>query len=397
MLRVVSVGTLALIAVLAAVKTPATPASEAKSNGAGRCALQRPAEIARKLQHILDQATAQGLPAALLHVQCGREVWTLASGVADVQSGRMAQPTDRFRAGSILKPAIAAVVLQLVEEGKLSLDEPITRRLPDQYTSGFRDAEAITVRMLLNHRSGIGEWTETENLEALVLSDLRKVWTPDEYIALSIARGPKFRPDAAYAYNNTEYVLLGLIIEKVTGTSWRDNVIERILTPIGVPAAALPQPGAPPDLSGHLHGYMTVDGRKLDVTGIDPSMADAAGGHAFAPTTEELARFMNSLLDGRFFKQEQTLAEMMNFKPTQNDPTAVGSRRAYGLGLGKYDLAEGAIGVGHTGSTAGYSSFVVRVPELGVTMSAAGSTDGYKEIMTFGAQACRLIIQEARR
>jgi D-alanyl-D-alanine carboxypeptidase len=376
---------------------PAAPVNEEESSGAARCALQPAAELLPKLQHILDQAPAQGLHAALLHVQCGRSAWSLASGVADLQTGRIAQPTDRFRAGSILKPAIAAVVLQLAEEGKLSLDEPITRRLSSQHTSGFRDAEMITVRMLLNHRSGIGEWTETENLETLVLSDLRKVWTPDEYIALSIARGPKFRPDAGYAYNNTEYVLLGLLIEKATGKSWRDAVIERIFAPIGISAAALPQPGASPNLSEHVHGYMVVNDARLDVTGLDSSMADAAGGHAFAPTTAELAHFMDSLLEGRFFKREQTLAQMMEFNPTRSDPVAAGVRIGYGLGLGKYQLAEGAIGIGHTGSTAGYHSFVFRLPELGVTITGAGSVAGEDTIMAFGAQACRLIIEEARR
>lgn len=360
--------------------------------------MRRHGQIASELQHILDKATAEGAPhAALLHVQCGAAVWALASGVADIHSGRIAQATDRFRAGSILKPAIAAVVLQLVEEGKLSLDDPIPQRLPDRYTSGFTDADAITVRMLLNHRSGIGEWTEAENLQTLVLSDFRKVWRPEEYIALSVARGAKFRPGAAYAYNNTEYVLLGLIIEEVTGSSWRHNVVERIFKPVGIPANALPVPGASPDPGGHMHGYLRAGQREIDVTGIDPSMADAAGGHAFAPTTEELARFMGALLEGRYFKRAETLARMMHFEPTQHDTVAGGHRAGYGLGLGKYEFPEEPACIGHTGGTAGYSAFVIRIPELGITIAGAGGTDASEAITTFGAEARQLIVREARR
>jgi D-alanyl-D-alanine carboxypeptidase len=389
MARAATFAALVLIAGMSPTSSTAAPADAGGSAAGTACPSGRHGQVARELQRALDKATAGASPhAALLRVQCGRQVWTLASGVADVNSGRAARPDDRFRAGSIVKPAIAAVVLQLVEEGKLSLDDPITRRLPERYTSGFKDADAITVRMLLNHRSGIGEWTEAEDLEARVLADFRKVWSADEYIAMSVARGPKFRPGEDYAYNNTEYVLLGLIIENLTGKSWRDSVLERILAPVRISPMALPPPGATPDLRGHVHGYVTAQGRELDATGVDPSMAGAAGGHAFAPTTEELVRFLDALLAGRYFKRSDTLAQMQDFLPA-GDATAAGPRRGYGLGLGQYVFPDGTTAIGHTGGTAGYSSFVLRLPRAGVTMAGAISVEN--------GQAAAALVDEARK
>ena len=194
-------------------------------------------ELARRLQEVLHEALrdpSTHFPGAILHVDSPRlGSWTGASGLGRLAPAEPMRPDDRFRAGSVVKPFVSVVVLQLAESGRLSLDAPLPALLPGSVVRRFANASAISVRMLLSHRSGIPEW-DTPDIDDYIAHHPAKIWTIDEKLDLAAAKPPVFPPGTSYKYCNTEYTLLGLIIERLTGRSWRREVTRRVIGPLGL-------------------------------------------------------------------------------------------------------------------------------------------------------------------
>jgi D-alanyl-D-alanine carboxypeptidase len=305
-------------------------------------------------------------PGGILHVRSptlGR--WTGVAGLGRVAPAVRMRPGDRFRAGSIMKPFVSVVLLQLAERGRLSLDARLPEVLPAGVTERFPTAPDITVRMLLSHRSGIPEWDLPEQDEYAARHP-RHVWTIDEILDLAGAKPPVFAPGTRYSYCNTEYNLLGLIIDRLTGRSWRHEITRRVVRPLRLTHTSLPAPG---DLSidgAHAHGYFPLDGKLVDLTRLDPSIAGAAGGSALVTTVQDLARFWDALLKGRLFRHRATLKQMLTFGPTPGEVTA-----GYGLGVEQYALPGGIALIGHLGGAGTYRTFVGRQRPQGVTISFA--------------------------
>jgi D-alanyl-D-alanine carboxypeptidase len=230
-------------------------------------------------------------PGAILRVQSPRlGTWTGVVGLGRVAPAAPMRPADRFRAGSIIKPFIAVVALQLAEERRLSLDARLPTLLPVNVVRRFHDSAQISVRMLLDHRSGIPEW-DTPDIDDEIAHHPAKIWTIREKLDLAAAHPPVFAPGTSYKYSNTDYTLLGLIIERVTGHSWRHEVSRRVIAPLGLSGTSLPAPGHRSLPSPYAHAYAEVDGKRVDQTRVDPSVAGAAGGEALVTTVQDLARF----------------------------------------------------------------------------------------------------------
>ena len=187
-----------------------------------------------------------------------------------------ARSDARFRAGSIIKPFVATVVLQLVEEGVLSLDDTMTKLLPDDVTSRFANSDRITLEMLLNHTSGIPEWLSEPVIERIVANP-GKVWEVSEFLDLAAAQPPSFAPGEGWGYSNTDYNLLGLIIERATGQSWRDAVRKRVIERLGLRSTSLPEPG---DVGhrGRLHARLRARRRQSRRSELRRSLDGRRGG-----------------------------------------------------------------------------------------------------------------------
>jgi CubicO group peptidase (beta-lactamase class C family) len=306
-------------------------------------------------------------PGALMYVSSPKlGTWTGAAGLGDIETGTTMKPDDQFRAGSIVKPFITVVILQLVEEGLLSLDDPITAVLPESVTDKFADSDQITVRMLLNHTSGLPDWL-TEAVKAEIGANLAKLWDVEEFLDLAAAQEPTFPPGEGYAYSNTNYNLLGLMIEEVTGRSWREEVRQRIIQPLGLENTYLAEPGDTSIARAHARGYQPLAGLLVDFTEVDPSMAGAAGGGALVTTASDLGRFLAAVLAGELFHESDTSEEMLTFIDA---PDEAGVPYWYGLGVEKYVLPGDVEMIGHLGCTAGYCSAVHYLPAQDITVAA---------------------------
>jgi D-alanyl-D-alanine carboxypeptidase len=309
----------ALTAVLALTLGAAPPAAAVSARAAGA-----PAHAV--LQSLLDAEHAAGMPGLYAEVRDGRRPWAGAAGVAYVDRDVPAAPWFRHRVGSVTKSFVATTVLQLVGERRLRLDTPARRYLP-----GLDVPEQVTVRMLLNHTSGIGNYTTAlVTTEEELVEMARTTYAPEHLAKLGLGLPPTNAPGAAWSYSNTNYILLGLVIRHVTGKSFRTEITHRILRPLGMRATYFP--GADPHIRGpHAGAYVPwSDGTLRDFSVFDMSWGEAAG--EMISTAGDLNRFYRALFSGRLL-EPALLAEMKTTVPF--DPAAP---EAGGYGLGVYWL-----------------------------------------------------------
>jgi D-alanyl-D-alanine carboxypeptidase len=332
-------------------------------------------QLASQLQASLEDAVQSEetvWPGALLRVDSpDLGNWSGAAGLADLEAATPMKPDNQFRAGSLTKPFVSVVVLQLVEEGQFSLDDPMTSVLPENVTAKFANSAEITVRMLLNHTGGMPEFLDLAMPH--IVANLQRVWQDDEWLDFAAAQEPWFAPGEAQAYSNTDYILLGLIIEQATGQTWRQEIRERIFEPLNLENTLLPEPGdisSPPEQA---HGYVDLGAGLLDVTkaGVDPSMAAASGGQSMIATADDLGRFLKALVAGELFQNAETLDEMRTFVPwAENNPLSPWID-GYGLGLMKVKYPGGIEAIGHSGTSADFNAFVFYFPDQGIIVSGA--------------------------
>jgi D-alanyl-D-alanine carboxypeptidase len=351
----------------AGLSGPAGAAGRATSV-ASRAARGFDPALARQLEKALRTALRDPsvhAPGGILHVRSptlGR--WTGVAGLGRVAPKVPMRAGDRFRAGSIMKPFVSVVVLQLAERGRLSLDARLPEVLPASVIGRFANAPDITLRMLLGHRSGIPEW-DLPALEEQVARHPAKVWKVSELLDLAAAQPPVFAPGTGFFYSNTDYNLLGLIIERITGRSWRHEVTRRVIRALRLTHTELPAPGDRSIKGRHAHGYVVLDGQLVDVN-LDPSFAGAAGGGALVTTVRDLARFLDALFAGRLFRHRATLEQMLTLAPAQGEGGLVG----YGLGIEQRALPGGAELIGHLGGAV-YRTYVGRLHPTDVTIAFA--------------------------
>jgi D-alanyl-D-alanine carboxypeptidase len=345
------------------------------ADGTAACAgsgASLPVAAQSDLQQTLDAIVAGGVaPGVSLTIDhLNYRPFSAASGIADLATRRAIDPDDRFRAGSMLKMAVATAVLQLVERGELSLDARLTHLLPPAITSRVVEAENITLRMLLSHTGGVPEVVDGAFHDA-VFQNPAKIWTLDDYLTLSAAHPRPFPPGAGWAYSNMDYILAGEILTSAGGAPWRETVKRRVLDRAGLMHSSLPRPGHA-ECDGCARGYEPIAGELIDLTEVDPSMAEAAGGGALVTTTADLVRFLRALLAGELFDRPGTLAIMTSFVDA---PLPQEGQAQYGLGLARFQFGDMAL-IGHYGSTAGYNGFVLQDTATGVVFAGSINQDG---------------------
>lgn len=301
----------------------------------------------------------------------GKLVYSGAAGVASLEDQTPLQPTDRFRIYSITKTFTATVVLQLVDEGTLTLDDTVGQWLDDPAVTAIPNVSTVTVRQLLNHTSGIYDYADDDDSpfwdDAFLGpdADWAKVWTLDELLAYADGANhdPYFDPGEGYHYANTNYVLLGMIVEKATGQMFNDELGERILTPLGLADTFLAEGGAMPE--GVVDGYELLDGELVNVSVSNLSWVWSAGG--MVSTTADLLRFARAVYSGELLSPESH-TEMFAFIPSGKS----GMRE--GMGLYEATTPHGVL-VGMDGGSAGFNSYMMRHEDGGVTVVVLANWD----------------------
>lgn len=279
-----------------------------------------------------------------------------AAGVIDKATGEAARPGDRFRIASASKTFVATVVLQLAGEGRLSLDDTVEDWLPGVVSGNGNDGSRITVRQLLQHTSGLHNYTADLPLLASVEgyeAGRYTTWTDEQLVAIAMKHKPDFAPGTKWAYSNTGYILAGMIIKKATGHTWQQEVTRRIIKPLHLSHTLAPSTGT--GIPGrHLHGYSNFggSGATIDVTEFNPSAGGAAG--AMISTTADLTRFYQALLGGHLLRPAEMKAMKTTVRAPEFDDVWPGA--SYGLGLMRIPLSCGGSYYSHGGDLPGYTT-----------------------------------------
>ena len=330
----------------------------ARVAGAGM-AVAQPADFRVRADAILDAAyPADGPGAAVIVMRRGRVIYSAGRGLADAGAHRRITPDTVFRLGSLTKQFTAAVILQLVAEGRISLDDPIARFFPDYPRPGA----TATVRQLLNHTSGIQSYTAIPGWMAG--EGPARAHSTAEMIALFRDLPSPTPPGQVWAYNNSGYVMLGAIIEQVTGKAWHQVVAERITRPLGLTTIGygVERESGP----AMAHGYTDQGGQVRPSRPIHMSVPHAAG--ALVGTVGDLARWSQALHHGRVVRPD--LYRLMTSPTVLPD----GRSQNYGFGLGM-EHVRGRDSLEHSGGIFGFSTYATYVPSEDLFVAVFANSD----------------------
>jgi len=288
--------------------------------------------------------------------------WKGASGIADPQTNLLMNEDDQFRIASLGKMTLATVVMKLVEEGRLNLDDSIYHYLPNNILNGLHVfqgneySKQITIHQLLNHSSGLPDYIEDGNKDENGLTDFLKLlvaqpnkfWTPEETIEYTKQNLiPFFTPGNGYHYTDTEYQLLGLILQRVTGKSLNVLYKEKLFDPLGMKHTYMEYYDNPiPSIEGR--GLSHVYLGDIDYTTWVSNSSDWAGGGIIS-TTEDLNRFLRAFENNEIFQNTNTKQQMLNWQNTGE------TGFYYGFGIALINFEE--LGLNGFGEIYGHDGF----------------------------------------
>ncbi|MEU6121310.1 serine hydrolase domain-containing protein [Streptomyces sp. NPDC047123] len=296
----------------------------------------------RSTQRAMDAAVAAGVPGVTGRAESKYGSWTGTSGVGNLRTGQPRGARDRYRVASLTKTFVATVLLQLEAAGELRLDDTVEQWLPGVVRGHGHDGRRITVRQLLNHTSGIANWTRDPEVRRSVftrafLKHRLDTWTPRQQVGIAMRQAPDFRPGKGWNYSDTNYLLAGMIIEKVTGHTYGEEIRQRVIRPLGLSATRVP--GTDPRLpapSGRAYSTFRDPRARTpyDITEYNPSVAGAAG--EMISDSADLNRFFSALLGGELLPKRQ-LDQMTTTVPVDPDHPDL----RYGLGLRRSEASCG--------------------------------------------------------
>ena len=337
-------------------------------------AVQSQTPLKTALQAKLDEWHKAGsFPGATFGVALANgESFGLAVGFAETETKTPMKPTDRLLAGSVGKTFAAATALQLVKEGKIGLDDKIEKYLGSEpWFSRLPNARDITIRQLMNHTSGLVRYEFKEQFTKDLTANPEKSWKPAELVSYLLDEKAPFEAGKGWDYSDTNYIVLGMIIEKVTGKKFYDEANRRLLKPLKL-TGTIPQDG--PRLNGVVQGYagannpfggkdaMIEQGKFV----INPQFEWTGGG--YASTAQDLARWAKMIYEGKAFS-----ADLLPQVVEGVAAPMLGRESKYGLGV---IIRKTPVGVayGHSGFFPGYMTDMMYFPEDKVAVAVQVNT-----------------------
>ena len=369
-----------LCAALIFIAAAAMPAVSCRS-------LRMSTDLKNKLEQTVDNATAKyNIPGAIVGVWSPRSgSLVMVKGKADIAAGADMKRADRVRICSITKTFTVTVVLQLVDEGLLSLSDTLDKFYPD-----LRNADQITIRQLCNMTAGLFSYDEDESFMTTYTEDPNKVWTPDELVAIASAHSPYFAPGAGWHYSNTNAIILSMIIKKLTGEDIGAAIRSKLTNRLRLNSTYYPEGTG---IEGpHAHGYLEGEGEYLtDGTyRFNPSGMGASG--ALISNLHDLRTWVIALANGDLLEKD-TQEQRTTFVPGDYD--YFGIKMQYGLGILS---CEGFLG--HPGDGLGYTNAAFRSPETGTTivvlLNKAPNADAYMALTLFTELAKIMNAEDSR-
>ena len=299
------------------------------------------------LTAVLNSKLTAFIPGAAITITSPLGNWSETAGIANIAEETPVAVEDRFEIGSITKTFTATTLLKLVEAGALNIDDTLTDWLPESVTTNVANAEAITLRQLLNHTSGVAEY-DLILLEQGMSNPLvfLQDWQPEDIVELISNSEPVFAPGEGWQYANTNFILAGMVIEAATENDLSAEIRSNVLDPLGLENTFFAAEEDIPE--GYISGYLDFnqDGILDDVSIANLSWAWAAG--AIVSNTEDLTEFAQALYAGDLLS-EATRAEMFTLVDT-------GRGYEYGLGMMSFDTPDLGRIVGHRGGSLGFNS-----------------------------------------
>lgn len=331
--------------------TPRPTATPSRAASAG--------DLQKALDGIRDEA---GFPGVIAGVWSPNITWIGTSGTAGRDQGRAPAPDDHTRVGSLTKTMTATVLLQLVQEKKVSLDDPIGKYVPDLPN------DQATLRQLANMTSGIPIYTAQQTFLDRLYANPERPWKPAELISYIRDVKPDFVPGKGWEYDNTNYVLLGMMIEKVTGAPMAKVFQDRIFGPLQMSETSFP--GQSTDIpKPHLHGVTSQGqpkGKTADATNWNPSFAFTAG--EVISTFNDLKKWSDALFTGNGILDPAT--QQLRRDSLIRDIPPNTAQAGYGIGIGDRDGWSG-----HDGDIFGYTTAVFHHYELETTVVVVVNSD----------------------
>ncbi|MBH0120467.1 MULTISPECIES: serine hydrolase domain-containing protein [unclassified Rhodococcus (in: high G+C Gram-positive bacteria)] len=319
--------------------------------------------LADRLQETLDSLHGEiGFPGVVARVIGPEGEWTGTAGVAGVDTQQPPTPEDHTRVGSLTKTMTATAILQLWEDGRLELTDPIGKYVP-----GLPNGDIATLEQVATMTSGIPSYTFDEGFQQQLFANPDAPWTPEQL--LDVVRGdpPNFAPGEQFEYSNSNYVALGLVVEQVSGQSLADYFEEHLFAPLGMSETSLPADAAFPD--PHLAGITEQgqpEGETADATNWNPSWGWAAG--AVISSIDDLQRWAKALGTGEGILNPET--QQYRLESFNYDVPPATPERAYGFGWG---IENGWLE--HTGELPGYNTYAGYLPASGTILVAAVNSD----------------------
>ncbi|MFI8498988.1 serine hydrolase domain-containing protein [Streptomyces sp. NPDC085524] len=313
--------------------------------------------VKQQLDEAVRKVMAQAhVPGVMVHLSApGKGEYVKAFGIAD-KATRAPMRTDlNMRIGSVTKTFTVTALLQLVDQGKVGLDDPI-----GTYVAGVPNGDRITLRQLAEMRSGLFNYSEDPGFDKAFFADPDRPFTPQELLAYSFKHPVMFEPGAKFYYSNTNLILLGLVVEKETGQQLDDYINNRVVAPAGLKHTLFPKGAEFP--SPHAHGYtnQTQSGKVEDATDWNPSWGWAAG--AMISNLDDMTSWAKTLATGSLL-EPATQAQRLK---------VIDALPGTGYGLGIFNLHGW---IGHNGSLPGYEAVVTYMPQAKATMVIMLNTD----------------------
>lgn len=306
--------------------------------------------LPEKLDAVTDSLmTATKIPGMIVSLVCGDFQWEKAKGFADVNGNVPMTLNKTFRIGSVTKTFTITALLQLVDEGLVNLDDPVNK-----YFEGIPNGDRVTVRMLADMTSGIFNYSETQEFEDSLINTPHKIWKSEELLEMAFRNPVYFEPGTEFHYSNTNTIIIGMLIEKLTGKSLSQNMYDRIVNPLGLKNTYVPENYVIP--GDYAHGYnnngdsLTIP--YVDVTEMyDPSWAGAAGD--IISNVNDLKIYIRAMAKNQLYSPKMQ-AERMKWIPFISESAGL----KYGLGM--FEI-EGSY-IGHNGGIPGFANVTAYSP-----------------------------------